>query len=42
MPDQPDSKMVDSKDEGRAKTLIYHKLREFLAVYPSVLAVILK
>lgn len=41
MPDQTDSKMVDSKDEGRAKTLIYHEFSEFLAVYLSVLVVIL-
>lgn len=43
---QPDSEMVDSKGEGRAKTLlkdsfkIYHKFREFLAIYHSVLLIL--
>lgn len=41
MPDQPDSDMVDSEDEGRAKTVIYHKFCEFLAINHSVLYVLL-
>lgn len=33
VPDQPDGEMVDSVDEGRAKTVIYHKFQKFFSAY---------
>lgn len=41
-PDQPDCEMFDSRDEGRAKAVIYHTFRKLSTTYHSALIVILK